>query len=992
MIMNRLFLLFVFFTIFLVNLSGQNQSREERKVMKKLQNWQNPVTEYNHVGEFKLDSIAVDPMHDLIGYYFTKDLSFIPWRNKSVNDFRKSLHDNLPGKLKKYDFNVYTNGYTIKSLIPNIYQEKEYEDSSRILVKNRGIPLVIREGKGSFKRGLDDKYIALWHSHGLYYESSLNRWEWQRARLYGSVEDVSPMSFVIPYLVPMLENAGATVFLPRERSFQTHEVIVDNDTSDLASEFKILSNSESCVISCGFLEKDTIYPGDNPFLDGSSVFVQNAHGKIAEYVPDIPQKGTYAVYISYKQEKENSEQVKYVVHHTGGSTFFLINQRMGGGTWIYLGDFVFDKGVDKQKGSVEVFGSGGNVSLDAVRFGGGMGNVARGKTTNEHSVDWKISKKPRYLEGARYWLQYAGMPDTLVYSLNGEQSDYKDDYMSRGEWVDYLMGNPLGPTNNHTEEGLHIPIDLSFAFHTDAGVTPNDSAIGTLAICSTERDNRVFPNGQSKLASRDLADLIQTQVVHDIRSLYRKDWTRRGLWDKQYSEAWRPNVPAMLLELYSHQNIADMKLGLDPRFRFDVSRAIYKGMLEYLSNQENKPYAVEPLPVHKMAIHKKGGKYILSWEPGIDLLEPLAKAEKYKVYKRIGDEGFDNGVIVNSNEYEIEQPALNSQVSFKVTAINAGGESMSGEILSIGVAQDTSELVLVVNGFERVSPPSFIEDGDFAGVAWWDDQGVADHYDYGFTGFQYDFDRKSPWLDDDSPGWGASYGNFEGKRIVGNTFDNTLIHGKAIIDAGYSYISVSKEAFEDENYDCSHFATVDIILGEEKATPSYRKPGNFDFQIYSSPFMSKIEKLNDIACPFFISGAYVGTEIHMLNDTIIEQFVKDNMHFIWRTNHAVKTGGVQVTNVAHNLFTGNLEFNTGYDPNIYTVEAPDAIEPFGDKSLTALRYDENKSSAAVVYLGDNPCIVVGFPFETITDIKVRENFMKEVLQLLINRKVEDLRN
>ena len=41
-------------------------------------------------------------------------------------------------------------------------------------------------------------------------------------------------SFVLPYLVPMLENAGAYVMLPRERDTQINEVIVDNDSSWVA--------------------------------------------------------------------------------------------------------------------------------------------------------------------------------------------------------------------------------------------------------------------------------------------------------------------------------------------------------------------------------------------------------------------------------------------------------------------------------------------------------------------------------------------------------------------------------------------------------------------------------------------------------------------------------------------------------------------------------------------------------------------------------------
>ena len=52
-----------------------------------------------------------------------------------------------------------------------------------------------------------------------------HRWEWQRARMFGTVEDLFTQSFVLPYLTPMLENAGATILIPRERDTQIHEII-----------------------------------------------------------------------------------------------------------------------------------------------------------------------------------------------------------------------------------------------------------------------------------------------------------------------------------------------------------------------------------------------------------------------------------------------------------------------------------------------------------------------------------------------------------------------------------------------------------------------------------------------------------------------------------------------------------------------------------------------------------------------------------------------
>ena len=199
------------------------------------------------------------------------------------------------------------------------------------------------------------------------------------------------------------------------------------------------------------------------------------------------------------------------------------------------------------------------------------------------------------------------MPDTLVYSPNSNKNDYNDDYMSRGLWVNYLMGSQPDNAEKGQSAGLGLPIDLSLGFHTDAGITPNDSIIGTLAIYSTGADNGKFPDGKSRMASRDLSDIIQTQIVNDIRLQYNPKWTRRAIWDRPYAEARRPNAPAMLLELLSHQNLADQKFGLDPRFRFAVSRAIYKGILKYLAYTENRPYVVQPLPVSNFAINSGFG-------------------------------------------------------------------------------------------------------------------------------------------------------------------------------------------------------------------------------------------------------------------------------------------------------------------------------------------------------------------------------------------------
>lgn len=78
-------------------------------------------------------------------------------------------------------------------------------------VKNMDVPHDITEG-------LQGRHLSLWASHGRYYDVKNGVWKWQRPKLFGTTEDLFTQTIVVPYLIPMLENAGAVVFTPRERA------------------------------------------------------------------------------------------------------------------------------------------------------------------------------------------------------------------------------------------------------------------------------------------------------------------------------------------------------------------------------------------------------------------------------------------------------------------------------------------------------------------------------------------------------------------------------------------------------------------------------------------------------------------------------------------------------------------------------------------------------------------------------------------------------
>nr|HPN39806.1 N-acetylmuramoyl-L-alanine amidase [Melioribacteraceae bacterium] len=574
-------------------------------------------------------------------------------------------------------------------------------------------------------------------------------------------------------------------------------------------------------------------------------------------------------------------------------------------------------------------------------------------------------------------------PDTLIYNLNDNKNDYNDDYKSRTEYTNYLIGNPFGPNINRNVSGLGIPIDLSMAFHTDAGITRNDTTVGTLAIYSLidAYNNKTFPDGKSRLACRDLTDIIQTEIVDDIKENFDIAWNKRQLREAQYAESQRPNVPAILLELLSHQNFLDMKYMLDPRFRFIVSRSIYKGMLKFLSVTNNFDYVVQPLPINNFALNfVDNDKIYLSWNFTEDKSEPTAIPTGYIVYTATNNNGFDNGIFVKNNNYIFNKPEKNVIYRFKITAVNEGGESFPSEELS-ACKSELDKTVLIVNKFNRISAPKWIDGEKFSGFLSNLDAGVPDKVDLGFTGYQTDFNPKSPYVSNDEPGHGSSTANFETKVIAGNTFNYAYSHGEAFVKNGYSYISCSDEAFESGLYNNKNFEIIDIIVGEEKATPYPKKYENetkgVQFKIFTKSLQKQIEEYLSKGGNLLISGAYIASDIFRseYSDSNDIKFALNKLKYNIASGYASKTGLVKSVNKFSNI---SFCFNTELNDKLYAVESPDALLPVNG-SKTIMRYIDNDYSAAIGYKNEYGIIALGFPFETILGSDKRAEIIKSIV-------------
>lgn len=859
--------------------------------------------------------------------------SFTP---QVVEDIYAKIKEVLPSPYDDYFLRVETHNYEIQELIPN--RLRKHKDKTRMWgttdyqgepwVKNMDVPHDITEG-------LQNRHLSLWASHGRYYDVKNGVWKWQRPKLFGTTEDLFTQTIVVPYLIPMLENAGAVVFTPRERAWQKEEVIVDNDGSKRNYIEATSHGRWKDAPMAGFAYHDTAYvDNENPFMAGTARMVKTTNSKsrysLASYQPDFPKSGRYAVYVSYQTVDNSIDNAEYTVWHKGERTVFHVNQRMGGGTWVYLGTFEFDKGYSEfnRVTLTNQSNQSGVVTTDAVRFGGGMGNIRRGET---------VSGLPRAIEGARYYAQWAGMPYS-VYSGRMGTDDYADDINVRSNMTNYLAGgSPFVPDTT----GLRVPIELSLAVHSDAGIAKEENGIiGTLSIFTSNFNEGKLNAGISRLASRDFADALLTNISTGLQYQYGR-WNRRELYDRNYSETRLPAVPSAILETLSHQNFNDMRYGHDPHFKFTLARIIYKTILRYVNEQHNRSCVVAPLAPENFYIELSKNKARLHWEEVTDLQEPSAEATGYIVYTSQGGADFDNGTYVKGKSHELElEPDM--LYHFKVVAVNKGGRSFPSETLSAYYHPGAKKTVMIVNNFHRLSSPAIRTIGDEKEFDINDDPGIT----YGTTA-----------------GWaGLSF-------VAGNEFNYVTTHAKAIASAQeYNIVSASDKVIEDGKMKLKNYPLVDLVLGLE------RNDGHS--LVYYKTFTKSMRKtLTDYTRrggALLVSGAYIGTDIMGTEE---EQFVSETLKCTYGGQYRAEN------NLVNGLGTVIPYYNMLNEEH-YAATSADILRPAAP-AFTVMQYADGQD-AAVAYKGrDYRSFTMGFPFECIMDEQKQGSVMRGILNFLL---------
>ncbi|MEN9800593.1 MAG: hypothetical protein RL653_4290 [Pseudomonadota bacterium] len=534
---------------------------------------------------------------------------------------------------------------------------------------------------------LAGKHVYLSQGHGFTYTNTLSRWATQRGNTQQIVEDLVSAESMNQWLIPMLQLAGATVFPIRESDFNPAMVVVDDSGggySEVGAPALFSASSEPGMAPLPAKLDDRV----NPFARGATRLLQaaSAPSAHADFVPSLPADGYYSVYVTYSAKPGRVTDAHYVVRHAGGETHFRLNQQRHGSTWILLGRFFFRAGAPAERASVQVWndtaGAGSHVSVDAVRFGGGMGLVER----QVGSAPLTTSGRPRAEESSRYAAQFNGAPQA-VYDPNGDRDDRNDDISTRSRYTAWA--------HESGEDAVFI------SWHTNASGT---GGRGTEVFVYGPGAPNTAYEFTGVPGSEELAQKVYAELVGDIKAAWDPAWKTRGVKSAYFGELGplsNPETPAILMEMAFHDQVDDAAQLKHPRFRYLLTRAVLQGVIKYFAAKDGTPVNLPPEPPTALAARNLGGGQVeLRWAPPTLDVAAGQEATTWIVYQGRDGLSWDDGTPVDG--MSLTMPLSQGELRyFRVSGVNAGGESFPSQAVGV-VGSPTPAPVLIVNGFDRL--------------------------------------------------------------------------------------------------------------------------------------------------------------------------------------------------------------------------------------------------------------------------------------------------
>jgi hypothetical protein len=513
--------------------------------------------------------------------------------------------------------------------------------------------------------------------HGWVYDP--NSWRLMREVLLDMNEDSNNQDQMTLFAYYCF-NAGATVVPLRPVGNQTNEVVLDNDDPDVVLAGTWVANTTNTVYYGS--------PGDVRYLFAALSATETA---TATYTPNIPVTGFYPVYTWVAHGGDRTSQL-YRIRHTGGEATVRVPHHMVGNGWVYLGSYYFQAGSNSTTGAVVISNlaptpsMGRLVIADAIRFGNGMGSVNRGGG---------VSTYPREEEAIRYWVQNSvgqGQSSGL-YDLAGS-GDETDDFGAVARMIREMNREQSGTLFKRIYIGFHSnsfdgTARGSLAVYNQTVLQQTPNQVRLAQICGrTVTDEMVAMNAQMEFSWFDRGSGA-THAAPDFSEI---------------NTNLNNELDATIIEVAFHDNASDAKLLRDPKVRTWVARAAYHAVIKYMNEFDGLPLTFLPEPPYNLRVAAAADGIAIAWNT------PVAQAgsgapTNYLIYRSTDGYGFGNPVSVaggSTTSFTLTNLASDTDYYFRVSAVNAGGESLPSEVGGCRRASNPRQSrILVVNAFDR---------------------------------------------------------------------------------------------------------------------------------------------------------------------------------------------------------------------------------------------------------------------------------------------------
>ncbi|HNQ90920.1 MAG TPA: hypothetical protein PKM73_20080 [Verrucomicrobiota bacterium] len=722
-------------------------------------------------------------------------------------------------------------------------------------------------------------------------------------------------------------NAGATVIPLRPVGYQAHEVVLDNDSPGVT--FAGSWSDSTATVYYGTT-------GDLPYRFATAASTETA---VATYTPNIPATGDYPVYC-WAAHGANRVRQLYRIFHTGGETQVRIPHDRVGKGWVYLGTYRFRAGTDAAAGSVRISNrlepgaASGVVIADAIRFGNGFGDVNRGTG---------VSTYPREEECSRYWVQRMVGPGQDPALYDGAGDDSSDN-----------VGTPprMAAEMNRSESGTAAS-RVYVGFHSNAG-----GGRGAIGLYNNES---LFPGTSTSARQITLARLLAREVNDDLvalSSLLETPWHNRGdnlvyarsdyAFGEIRGDALDYEMDATIVEVAFHDSDPDARLLRDPKARTWCARAVCHGLVRYFAQYDGASLVFLPEPPADPRAGDGADGIRISWSP------PPSQAGSgvptaYRVYRSTDGYGFGSPVSTTGTSILLTDVPLDTPAFFRVTAVNAGGESLPSATVGCRRASNPAQSrVLVVNGFTRLDRTLNLRQT--------------------LTPSAY----RPPGHDQNT---GAA------DRVVparANAFNYVVPHGEAIDAFGWPFDSCQRRHVADRTIRLDDYAVVIWASGNQSTAG----------RTFTASEQSAMTAFLASGGNAFVSGAEIAWDLDRDSGPGASDraFLHQQLHARLGGDANDDAGSYTVIPAADSIFAGSANglFDDG-SRGLYWVGYPDRLTPEGAGASTALRYAGTTGAAAVVHpgtAGGGRIVYFGFPFETLTSAAIRRAYMADVLRFL----------